>query len=128
MIEKHDAVLLALYAQALHGGSFSEVTRVQMEMEPGEFAWALYILQMRGMIGGCVFQPPRPASKDKIMGVLRDDLLLTPDGFNRAESLAKTAAGNDSQLTSGILLQGVWNLLANVGCGLMASAIYSWIT
>lgn len=126
-IEKHEAVLLALYAQALHSGAFAEVTRVQMEMDANEFAWALYILQMRGWICGCVFQPPNPSSKERIMGVLRDALMLTPEGFSHAEALAKAAIGTDVRLPSDMMLHGVWNLMTNIGCSMMASLIYSWI-
>ncbi len=126
-IEKHEAVLLALYAQALHGGAFCEVTRVQMEMDANEFTWALYVLQMRGWVCGCAFQPPNPSAKERVMGVLRDALMLTPEGFSRAEALARAAVGTDGHLTSGMMLHGVWNLLSNIGCGIMANVIYSWI-
>ena len=125
-MDKTDAVLLALYAGALHASGFADVTAHRMEMEKREFGWTLYILQMRGWIEGCVFQPPKPGSRDKLMGVLRDELTLTTVGFQRAEALAKEANPEHGE-TIHALLDGAFRLLENIGCGLMANFIYQWL-
>ena len=119
--EKWERVLLALYAEALSCGSFAEVTAKTMGMESGEFGWTLYALQMRGLIEGCRFQPPQPDSPGALMGVLSNALLLTPQGFQRAEALL---AGRE---TAAARLHAVWELLRDTGCAVMASIVYSWL-
>lgn len=119
--EPWQLVLLALYAEAVHCGSFAEVTAGTMDMPKGEFGWTLYILQMRGLIAGCVFQPPRPGTPGNLMGVLRSSLTLTPQGFQTAEAMLE---GEES--TAG-RLHAVWVLLRDMGCGVMANIVYRWI-
>lgn len=119
--EKWQMVLLALYAEAIHCGSFAEVTAGTMEMESRTFGWTLYVLQMRGLIEGCRFQPPQPGEPGQLMGVLRDGLLLTPAGFQAAEAML-----GEHQTTSE-RLHAVWALLRDVGCGLMANVVYAWL-
>ena len=125
-IEKADAILLALYAGALHGEGFSGVTAAAMETEKRDFGWALYVLQMRGWISGCVFQPPGPGDRERLMGVIRDNLQLTPEGFKRAEEMAAERAPAKGRAT-GLLLQGAFELLRDIGCGVMANTIYNWL-
>lgn len=125
-LDKSDALLLALYAGTLHCTGFDDVTASRMEMEKREFGWTLYILQMRGWIAGCVFQPPKPGSKDKLMGVLRDGLMLTPEGFQHAEALAKEANPEHGG-TVAALLDGAFRALEGVGCGVMANFVFRWI-
>lgn len=120
-MESWEKILLALYGEAIHCGSFAEVTATTMEMERREFGWTLYALQMRGLISGCVFQPPKPDAADKIMGVLRDGLMLTPQGFQAAEN--RFGAMSSTQR-----LHGIWELLRDTGCSVMASIIYGWIS
>ena len=91
-----------------------------MEMEPGEFGWTLYQLQMRGMIAGCKFQPPQPGAPGCLMGVLRDGLMLTPQGFQAAEAMLD----RDSDAAR---LHAVWEILRDVGSGVMASIVYGWL-
>lgn len=118
--EKWQLILAALYAEAIHCGNFAEVNSGTMEMEPGEFSWTLYMMQMRGLIEGCIFQPPRPDSPGNLMGVLRDNLLLTPQGFQMAE--AALGRGTDTGR-----LHAVWDMLRDAGCSVMAEIIYGWI-
>ena len=113
-------VLLALYAEAIHGGSFAEVTAAALDMGKSDFGWTLYQLQMRGMIEGCRFQPPAPDSPGSVMGVIRGGLLLTPRGFETAEAMT------EEQSDKGRLMK-LWRLLRDVGCGAMANLIYSWL-
>lgn len=119
-MDKWQSTLLALYAEAIHGGSFAEVTAGALNMEKGEFGWTLYQLQMRGMIEGCKFQPPEPGSAGNLMGVIRSGLLLTPKGFETAEAMTaeETDAGR---------LNRLWSALRDVGCGVMANIIYGWL-
>lgn len=119
--ESWEAVLSALYAQALHFGSFSEVTAASMEMEPRVFGWVLYILQMRGLIEGCVFQPPKPQDAQKLMGVMRDSLALTPKGFEAAEELLPGAGRTWEKL------KGIAEILAQAGSTIMAAVITAWL-
>ena len=119
--EPWEAVLAALYAQAVHFGSFAEVTAASMEMEPRVFGWVLYILQMRGLIEGCVFQPPRPQDPQKLMGVMRDALALTPKGFDAAEALLPGAGRTWEQLRE------IASILAQAGSGAMAAIVQRWL-
>ena len=118
--EKWEMILLALYAEAIHCGSFAEVTAGTMDMTSGEFGWMLYQLQMRGMIEGCKFQPPNPCAPGCLMGVLRDGLMLTPLGFQTAEAWLGTTSPP-------ACLHALWEILRDAGCGVMASVIYQWI-
>lgn len=118
--EKWELILLALYAEAIHCGSFAEVTAKTMEMGSGEFGWMLYQLQMRGLIEGCRFQPPSPAAPGCLMGVLRDGLMLTPQGFQTAEGMLR-------QDSAAARLRSVWTILRDAGCTLMASVVYGWL-
>lgn len=118
--EKWELILLALYGEAIHCGSFAEVTAKTMDMESGEFGWTLYQLQMRGMIEGCRFQPPNPCAPGGLMGVLRDGLMLTPQGFQTAEAwLGKTGCSAS--------LHALWEILRDTGCGVMAAVVYQWL-
>lgn len=119
--EKWELVLLALYAEAIGCGSFAEVTAKTMDMGGGEFGWTLYALQMRGLITGCRFQPPQPSSAGNLMGVLRDGLMLTPQGFQQAEALLS------DRKTTAARLHAVWEILRDTGCAVMASVVYSWL-
>ena len=123
-MEGWEKALLALYAEAVRCGSFAEVNRTTLEMEKGEFGWTLYQLQMRGMIEGCTFQPPRPEGAGCIMGVIRDNLLLTPQGFAAAETLLTEDARGRRDRT----LTEIWTMLRDAGAGAMAAMIYSWIS
>lgn len=123
-MEGWEKALLALYAEAVRCGSFAEVNRTTLEMEKGEFGWTLYQLQMRGMIEGCTFQPPRPEGAGRIMGVMRDNLLLTPRGFEAAEKLLTEDARGRRDRT----LTEIWTMLRDAGAGAMAAMIYSWIS
>lgn len=118
--EKWELILLALYAEAIHCGSFAEVTAKTMDMASGEFGWMLYQLQMRGMIEGCRFQPPDPCAPGSLMGVLRDGLMLTPQGFQAAEAQLEKA-------NSTARLHALWEILRDAGCGVMASIVYGWL-
>lgn len=120
--EKWQLVLLALYAEALHCGSFAEVTAGTMEIPKGEFGWTLYALQMRGLIAGCAFQPPRPNTPGNLMGVLRSHLALTPWGFQVAEG---TLEQEDDDSVG--RLHAIWEILRDAGCGIMANIVYRWI-
>lgn len=119
--EKWETLLMALYAEALRGGSFAEVTSASMGFSKSEFGWTLYQLQMRGLIEGCVFQPPNPDSPGSIMGVIRNRLLLTPKGFQKGDEMTADAERTDEKLMI------VWRILRDVGCGIMANIVYSWI-
>lgn len=144
--EKWELVLLALYAEAIGCGSFAEVTAKTMDMGGGEFGWTLYALQMRGLITGCRFQPPQPSSAGNLMGVLRDGLMLTPQGFQQAEALLDGALCSNFQFdrsgreatwnpggiptsrkTTAARLHAVWEILRDTGCAVMASVVYSWL-
>lgn len=118
--EKWQLILLALYAEVIRCGSFAEVTASVMDMGRGEFGWTMYQLQMRGHISGCVFQPPHPGAPGNLMGMIRDDLLLTPQGFQAAEAMVNrdTDAGR---------LHAAWEIMRDVGCSVMASVIYGWL-
>ena len=144
--EKWELILLALYAEAIHCGSFAEVTAGTMDMTSGEFGWMLYQLQNKvenpirfssrcatadgriedssaapgGMIEGCKFQPPNPCAPGCLMGVLRDGLMLTPLGFQTAEAWLGTTSLS-------ACLRALWEILRDAGCGVMASVIYQWI-
>lgn len=120
-LEKWQIVLLALYAEAIHCGSFAEVTSRTMGMTSGEFGWTLYSLQMRGLIAGCVFQPPHPDTPGNLMGLLRDNLMLTPEGFQTAERLL------DAEKTADQMLHAIWCVLRDMGCGVMANIVYGWL-
>ena len=119
--EKWQLVLLALYAEAIHCGSFAEVTSRTMGMEPGEFGWTLYNLQMRGLIAGCTFQPPHPDTPGNVMGLIRDSLMLTPEGFRLAERLLGAGKTEDQAL------HGIWCVLRDAGCGVMANIVHGWL-
>lgn len=119
-LEKWELVLLALYGEAIHCGSFAEVTAKTMEMESGAFGWTLYALQMRGLISGCRFLPPHPDAPGKIIGVLREGLMLTPQGFQMAEA-------RFGETSSAARLHRIWEILRDTGCGVMASIIYGWL-
>ena len=119
--EKWELVLLALYAEAIGCGSFAEVTARTMDIGGGEFGWTLYALQMRGLITGCRFQPPQPSSAGNLMGVLRDGLMLTPQGFQQAETLLSGRG------TTAARLHAVWEILRDTGCAVMASVVYGWL-
>ena len=119
--EQWQLVLLALYAEAIHCGSFAEVTAGTMGISKSEFGWTLYLLQMRGLIAGCAFQPPRPNTPGNLMGVLRSNLTLTPQGFQSAEAMLE---GDESTVGR---LHAVWELLRDMGCGVMANIVYRWI-
>lgn len=119
-LEKWELVLLALYGEAIHCGSFAEVTAKTMGMESGVFGWTLYVLQMRGMIEGCRFLPPNPGAPDGLMSVLRDGLMLTPQGFQMAEARL-------GETNSAAILHRIWEILRDTGCGVMASILYGWL-
>lgn len=118
--EKWELILLALYAEAIHCGSFAEVTAKTMDMASGEFGWTLYQLQMRGMIEDCRFHPPDPCAPGNLMGVMRDGLMLTPQGFQAAEAQLGKA-------NSTARLHALWEILRDTGCGVMASIVYGWL-
>lgn len=115
-LDKWESVLLALYASAIGGRGFRDVDSKTMEMDSNEFGWTLYVLQMRGMIEGCKFQPARPGEKGQLLGVMRDNLLLTPKGFEKAEEML-TEQNDDGRLRE------ARTILENVGCGIMANII-----
>lgn len=119
-LEGWEKALLALYAEALHCGSFAEVNRVSLGMEKCEFGWTLYLLQMRGLIEGCAFQPPKPDAAGRVMGVIRDGLLLTPRGFDMAEKMLKPGRAAEA-------LHEIWLLLRDAGASVMAAMIYEWL-
>ncbi len=114
--DKWESVLIALYASALSGHGFNDVNAVSMGMQKGAFGWTLYILQMRGMIEGCKFQPPKQGEPDDRIGVARGALLLTPKGFEKAEEML-TEQSDSARLTE------ARSILANIGCGIMANII-----
>lgn len=119
--ERWQLVLMALYAEAISCGSFAEVTAGTMDLPRNEFGWILYTLQMRGLIAGCVFQPPRPDTPGNLMGVLRSNLTMTPQGFQAAEAMLD---GEESTIGQ---LRAIWAILRDVGCGVMANIVYRWI-
>lgn len=119
-LEKWELILLALYGEAIHCGSFAEVTAKTMGMESGEFGWTLYVLQMRELVSGCRFLPPSPSTPNGLMGVLREGLMLTPQGFQTAEARLN-GTGSIARL------HGIWEILRDTGCGVMASIIYGWL-
>ena len=120
-LEGWQLILLALYAEAIHCGSFAEVTAAAMGMPGNEFGWTLYHLQMRGLIEGCRFQPPHPGTPGNLMGTLRDNLMLTPQGFQTAEALLA------DRRTTAERLHAVWATLRDVGVGVMANIVYAWL-
>ena len=115
-LDKWETVLLALYASVVGGHGFNDVEHLSMGMTENEFGWTLYILQMRGMIEGCKFKPPRPDDKDHMMGVIRSGLLLTPKGFEKAEEMLQ--AQNDAGR-----LREVRDILLDVGSQVMANIV-----
>lgn len=121
-LDRIDGLLVALYGGVMGFDGYDSITAERMEMDKLEFGWSLYILQLRGMITGCVFQPPRPGRKEKLMGVIRDNLALTPEGFRRAEELAKEAHP-EHWTTRSALAEGIKTILVNVGCGVMANYV-----
>ena len=119
--ERWQLVLLALYAEAISCGSFAEVTAGTMDIPENEFGRILYTLQVYGLIAGCVFQPPRPDTPGNLMGVLRHNLTMTPQGFQAAEAMLE---GEESAIGQ---LRAVWTILRDMGCGVMANIVYRWI-
>ena len=62
-LDDWEKTLLALYAGAVSGAGFNDVRAEELGIAPEKFGWVLYILQMRGLIEGCVFQPPHPGDQ-----------------------------------------------------------------
>lgn len=118
-MQNEEKILVALYAEAIHCGNFNEVNRTTMGMESREFGWALYILQMRGLIAGCAFQPPAPGSAENLMGVIRDALILTPEGFRRAE---EHFCGSTERK-----FHKIWGFLRDAGCQIFAEIVMRWM-
>ena len=79
--DTEEIILKALYAEALMHGDFNEVTCSYLCVEHRDFCWALYVLQMRGLIEGCVFHALGGG-----MDADRQALRLTPRGFEKIES------------------------------------------
>ena len=120
VMDNWELTLLALYAGAVSGMGFNDVTARWMEIPEQEFGWTLYIMQMRGVIEGCLFQPPRPGDPDQPMKVNRDALILTPKGFERAEAML--AAQSDGER-----LDEIYRLMKSFRRMEMAKIIYDRI-
>lgn len=120
-LDDWEKTLLALYAGAVSGAGFNDVLAEELGIAPGKFGWVLYILQMRGLIEGCVFQPPHPGDQGQVMGVVRTGLMLTPRGFDRVEAML------EAQRDRGRLRE-VGRLLMDVGCSVMSDLIYGWMS
>lgn len=119
-MDSWEKILLALYAGVISGHGFGDVDYLSMEMTKNEFGWTLYILQMRGLIEGCKFQPPRPDDKEHLIGVSRTGLLLTPKGFEKAEEML--TAENDAGR-----LREVRDAMINIGCGIIANVLSKYM-
>lgn len=115
-----EIILKALYAEAIHHGDFNEVTAYKLDMDKREFGWSLYVLQLRGLIEGCKFQPPNPSSPKALMGVIRDNLALTAKGFEQVES--GMSAGD-----TGAQLEMLWHFFRDIGVSVFAEQIWAWI-
>lgn len=88
-----DKILLALYAGVIHGSGFGDVYAGSMNVSKSEFNWSLYILQMRGLIEGCKFQPAGLCGRE--LRTQREGLLLTPKGFEKVESELESACASE---------------------------------
>ena len=119
-IDNWKLMLLALYAGAVSGRGFNEVTAMEMELSEREFNWTLYVMQMRGVIEGCVFTPPRPRDKEQLMQVGRTELMLTPKGFEKVEAML--GAQSDGER-----LDEIRRLMGAAGKTEIARIIYNWI-
>ena len=120
------AMLEALYAFTLNGDGFDALTADRMGQTPQAFGWSLYVMQLRGWIAGCKFQPPAPGSPDKLMGVIRSGLTLTEAGFKEAEALARERQPEHGRSIKR-LTEGAWLILKDIGCGIMANYVSRWI-
>lgn len=111
-------ILLALYTCPLMYRGFGDVETVVMEMDPNTFDWSLYILQMRGLISGCDFDPDVPEGYRTIK-VNREKLLLTPEGFMKAEGMLEAK-------TSGEQLEEIKKILTESGFNRYAKDILKY--
>ena len=118
--DTEEIILKALYAEAIHHGDFNEVTAQRLDMESRDFGWALYVLQMRGLIEGCKFQPPHPSTPGAVMGVIRRNLTLTAKGFEQVEN--DMGVGN-----TGERLEGLWRFFRDIGVSVFAEQIWAWM-
>lgn len=121
VIDSWEITLIALYASAITGKGFYQVTEDRLPLRGPGLNWTLYILQMRGMIEGCEFEPPTPGDKDQIMSVERRGMLLTPKGFETAEGMLNQDCDSER-------LHKAHELLRLARCPQMAELVYSWLT
>ena len=120
-LDNWELTLITLFACAVKGKGFYEVTADRLPLKGPGLNWTLYILQMRCMIEGCRFEPPSPGDKDSIIPVERRGLMLTPKGFETAEALL----GQDSDSER---LHKAHKLLSLAKCYEMADLVYNWLT
>lgn len=55
------------------------------------------------------------------MGVLRDELVLTPKGFETEESRVAKHEASEAKLFA------LWRILRDTGCGIMTNILYDWL-
>lgn len=114
-----DLLLLGLYAEFNKPqGDYRLVTAQLLNMEPETWLWSLMCLKTEGLVEGVKWIPPHTTSAGRVLALHADQLHLTPEGIERARTLAEVD-GHNRQLA----LRKLLNIFLTVGASTAAELI-----